>query len=74
MEEWKMGKFDNSIIRQFDNGKMEEWNNGKPKSKPQRGVILIAKNDNRAFIRCSAPEYSYKPQPRKNGAGMAKCL
>jgi hypothetical protein len=30
-------------------GRMEEWNCEKPKGKPQRGVILIAKNDNRGF-------------------------
>jgi len=28
---------------------MEKWNDGKPKGKPQRGVILVAQNDNIRF-------------------------
>jgi len=36
MEEWK-------------DGRMERWKGGKPKSKPQRGVILIAKKNNHRF-------------------------
>jgi hypothetical protein len=36
-------------MEEWNDGIMEEWNCEKPKGKPQRGEILIAKNDNGGF-------------------------